>query len=313
MPGQENQALGGLPGMEGRQPTDGFPLGRAYKPDPRDRNFLLAEHLNEHDPTGPLLQLASDSLALSGVRAALSTPARRALERRAPDRHGATIGLRTRPWRLGPTLDQGSRPTCVPHAWLAFLLAAPLQSQLPGGDYPSDVRRWAEPAYRWMQTHDEWPGESYDGTSVRAGAEFLRAQGHILEYRWAWDVDTVKAWLRSKAGGPLVMGTDWFDGMFDDPAQRVGKASGYVNVQGNWVGGHAWLVHHYSSRLDAFRMRNSWGGSWGEGDDKGDAWMDAGDFQYLLEALNGEACAATQVRRIGEVLQSPIPQRAGAR
>jgi hypothetical protein len=64
--------------------------------------------------------------------------------------------------------------------------------------------RWL---YREAQKIDEWPGESYDGTSVRAGMEVLRTVGHrrflngvskpsdtvrgIAEYRWASTVDAV--------------------------------------------------------------------------------------------------------------------------
>lgn len=68
-------------------------------------------------------------------------------------------------------------------------------------------------AARWLyqeaQKIDEWPGESYDGTSVRAGFEMLRSRGHrtllnnvtgeekpaagISEYRWATSVEQVHA------------------------------------------------------------------------------------------------------------------------
>ena len=61
----------------------------------------------------------------------------------------------------------------------------------------------AEWLYRTAQTIDEWPGEDYEGTSVRAAAEVLRTQGHkpynkdpnsadgIQAYRWIKDVNDV--------------------------------------------------------------------------------------------------------------------------
>lgn len=64
--------------------------------------------------------------------------------------------------------------------------------------------RWL---YREAQKYDEWPGESYEGTSVRAGLDVVRDQGHrrvhgdhsqptsrddgIREFRWATDVTDV--------------------------------------------------------------------------------------------------------------------------
>lgn len=61
--------------------------------------------------------------------------------------------------------------------------------------------------YQEAQKIDEWAGEDYDGTSVRAGFEILRARGHrrlingvlkpelagdgISAYRWASSVDEV--------------------------------------------------------------------------------------------------------------------------
>jgi hypothetical protein len=61
--------------------------------------------------------------------------------------------------------------------------------------------------YHTAQKNDEWPGENYDGTSVRAGLEVLRTWGHcrvaygktyppdanagISVYRWATSVQDV--------------------------------------------------------------------------------------------------------------------------
>lgn len=66
--------------------------------------------------------------------------------------------------------------------------------------------RWL---YHEAQKHDEWPGEDYEGTSVRAGFERLRLVGHkmmswdepqqiegIVSYRWANTVDGVHSTIK---------------------------------------------------------------------------------------------------------------------
>ena len=79
-------------------------------------------------------------------------------------------------WRPGPVLDQGQFPHCVGYAWSGWLQASPTRTRT--GPLPTLI-------YTESQKVDEWPGESYDGTSVRAGAKFLSTQGRISEYVWA--------------------------------------------------------------------------------------------------------------------------------
>jgi hypothetical protein len=86
--------------------------------------------------------------------------------------------------------DQGSEGACVGFA------SSRMMSLLNRVRYES---RWL---YREAQKIDAWPGESYEGTSVRAGLEVLRSRGHcrvgirgrvfpedvqagIQVYRWA--------------------------------------------------------------------------------------------------------------------------------
>jgi hypothetical protein len=69
--------------------------------------------------------------------------------------------------------------------------------------------RWL---YKEAQEIDEWPGEDYEGTSVRAGLEVLRTRGHrrlingvlqverlgdgIAAYRWATSVDEIHSIIK---------------------------------------------------------------------------------------------------------------------
>ena len=174
-------------------------------------------------------------------------------------------------------LDQGASPTCVGHAWRGWLSAGTIRNL--GGPNPYAL-------YDAAQRVDEWPGEDYDGTSVRAGAKVLQSLGFITEYRWAWDASTVKLWLLM-GYGPVVFGTNWTRSMFTPDRQ------GYVRPTGAVVGGHAYLCVGYSSAADAFRFVNSWGRGWGQ---VGRFWMRGVDVTALLHA-DGEACTAVEIAR----------------
>jgi hypothetical protein len=137
--------------------------------------------------------------------------------------------------------------------------------------------------YHEAQKRDEWPGEDYDGSSVRAGAKYMKEQGRLAEYVWAASADEVARWLLTS--GPVVLGTDWYADMFT-------PTEGQVHIGGEVVGGHAYLAIGFNSKLQAFRCINSWGRGWGE---NGRFWLDTADLAYLL-ASNGEACAGVELR-----------------
>lgn len=182
-------------------------------------------------------------------------------------------------WTAGPITNQGRFPHCVGHAWRQMLEASPVrrgQRTLPS---PEDI-------YRRAQRVDEWPGEDYDGTSVRAGAKVLQEMGLIKEYRWASDIETARRYVLSR--GPLVVGTEWYEGM-SLPAFSKGDA--YLTPVGENMGGHAYVIIGYSHSRRAFRMINSWGTRWGE---NGRAWIDYDVMNELLFHMNGEACSAVE-------------------
>ena len=91
--------------------------------------------------------------------------------------------------------DQGVEGACVGYAWSRAMTLL-------------NRRRYdAEWLYRMAQKSDEWPGEAYAGTSVRAAADVLSTAGHrrlraarvdperpedgISVYRWATTVEQV--------------------------------------------------------------------------------------------------------------------------
>jgi hypothetical protein len=165
-------------------------------------------------------------------------------------------------------LDQGELPACVGFSWSHWLLNAPL-------------RQYLDPAfiYNVAKFYDEYKGENYDGTSVRAGAKVLALAGFIQEYRWAKTLDDVIQTLLEV--GPLVVGTTWYEGMSEPVAGRLA-------VTGQAEGGHAYLLTGVSLKTGLVRIKNSWSQDWGQG---GHGYLPLTDFQKLL-ADDGEACIA---------------------
>lgn len=184
-----------------------------------------------------------------------------------------------RHWRTSTVLDQGSTSQCVAYSWSAFLEASPLRTR---------QHLSMEDLYMAARRVDEWEGEDYDGTSVRAGAKILQTEGHLAQYLWATRVDEVANWILAAHGGPVVMGTDWYDGMFHPDSK------GLVRLTGSVVGGHAWLVYGFNADTGMFHAQNSWGMHWGK---KGRFRIRMEDLETLIQA-QGEACTATEMAKI---------------
>jgi hypothetical protein len=183
---------------------------------------------------------------------------------------------KSRHWWAGETLDQGPTSSCVGHAWRGFLSCAPLKTRT-GPD--------AFEIYDAAQKIDEWPGEDYDGTSVRAGAKVLAERGHLEQYLWAHDAQTAKEWILLR--GPIVFGTYWYRSM------NRPDVDGFVEVKGAPSGGHAYLGVGYSTKRAAFRILNSWGPDrYGQ---RGRAWIRESDMDRLIREW-GEACTAVERR-----------------
>ncbi len=173
------------------------------------------------------------------------------------------------PYAYRPKYDQGSEGACVGFAssWMVSIFNRRFYDA-----------RWL---YKSAQQIDEWEGDSYSGTSVRAGMDVLREVGHrrnvrgvsqppdmahgIVANRWATNVDEVRACVA--AGGPVVLGINWYTN-FDKPAPRRG-ADGFVPNRPEWYigvgdlgtvrGGHAICVYGASDRRQAVKLVNSWG------------------------------------------------------
>lgn len=189
-------------------------------------------------------------------------------------------------WDGGWWGNQGSTSQCVAYSWMHWLEDGPvIQDSIFGREKPL-----FQPIefYHTCQLVDQWPGENYNGTSVRAGAKVLCDLGVINEYRWAFNIDEIINTLLTF--GPMVVGTKWYKDMqFPD---KTGK----VSVKGRSVGGHAYLLNGVDVNKGYIRIKNSWGNQWG---DNGYGYITIDDFEKVFED-GGEACIATEIK-INEV------------
>lgn len=171
--------------------------------------------------------------------------------------------------------DQGSTPHCVGFAWAGWLDAPPVKHFL----IPEGI-------YSFAQTQDEWSGTEYEGTSVRGAAKALASLGVIKEYRWAVDPEAVALHVLDE--GPVVIGVNWYTGM--SYPEKVGRES-VMRVNGRRLGGHAVLIDGVNTLREVFRVKNSWGKSWGT---KGHAMLGIEDLRRLI-GEDGEACVGVDV------------------
>lgn len=192
--------------------------------------------------------------------------------------------ITARYWTPGHVLDQGPSPHCVGYSGYQFLATGPVRNRRMQ-DAP-----WL---YEEAQKVDEWPGEDYPGTSVRALFAVLKREGYVTGYEWAFKLEPAVAHVLTK--GPVVLGTNWYEGMDD------ADADGFLHPTGELYGGHAYLVIGANRKrrcpdksLGAFRIVNSWGADWGQ---RGRAWISFTDAARLIADEWGEACTATEIKR----------------
>lgn len=231
----------------------GHGLGCRFARDPRDRKFSLARRLEDLD--------------------------------------WRSVPERTRPWKLGPILDQGESAECTRYALAARRGARPILTPDPLADVTEDY-------YRWAIANDEFPDppggpDVNGGTSMRAMCQAGRQFGMLKAFYNAFRVLTVVRYVRRF--GPIPVGTEWTDAMFSP------DASGYVEPVGAVAGGHAYLCYWHDradparevSNDDTLLWQNSWGNGWALG---GLFRMRLGDFRELLEQRGGEAYEPVELR-----------------
>lgn len=181
-----------------------------------------------------------------------------------------TTQPRSYTWRCDTYLDQGVEGACVGFAFAHDTAATP-KPRTASNDFARRV-------YGLAKTLDPWDGEDYDGTSVLAGAKALKQLGLITQYRWAFT--TTETLAAASRKGPVILGVNWREGMWDT------DVDGYINPVGKVVGGHAILLTGVNVKSQYVTLHNSWGPGWGVG---GKARLSWAALDILLED-DGEAC-----------------------
>lgn len=200
-------------------------------------------------------------------------------------------------------LNQGNTGTCVGHAGEAFLFHPPVV-QIRAGQTPTqwDLYRRCVTLDPWSDNDDEAnlpdgdPGMD-TGTSTLALMKALQSYGLIGEYRWEWSVDGISKFMRmqgrnfaGRLGGPVLVGTYWYDSMFDPDAEHILRITPNAQI----VGGHEWLLKGVDTTRGMFRMRNSWG-RWGL---NGEALMPFELMDRLLRE-DGDAVSTNELKLAG--------------
>lgn len=172
--------------------------------------------------------------------------------------------------------NQGNTPMCVGYAWAHYIEDAPV---LHSGIHPvvSPIA-----IYNGAQKLDPWANIPHAGSTIRAGAQYLLNNKKIKSYLWAYDVTTLANTVLNV--GPVVVGTNWYYNMFFPDKNGLIKVGGYL------AGGHAYDINGVDTNAKLFRIKNSWGTTWGIG---GHAYISFTDMDKLI-AQNGEVCLAIE-------------------
>lgn len=173
-------------------------------------------------------------------------------------------------WRVGVSLDQGNDGACVGFGWAHELSARPSVRPM--------TNELARMLYKEAQALDVWPGESYEGTSVIAGAKAVQAHDWLQEYRWAFSEEDLALAVGYK--GPAILGVLWLSGMDNLVKDAAGRL--WASATGSIRGGHCFITHGYSVPLNAYKCWNSWGAP-------SEFYIKATDMAVLLSS-QGEAC-----------------------
>jgi hypothetical protein len=173
--------------------------------------------------------------------------------------------------------NQGNTPQCVGYAWAHWLEDGPVPQSGIGPIIPPKV------IYENAQRVDEWAGENYAGTSVRGGVKYLQSVGKVSSYYWGFNLTTL---INSVLNlGPVVVGTNWYNGMF------YPNRNGLIKISGRIAGGHAYVINGVNTVTRLFRIKNSWGQSWGQ---SGHAYISFTDMERLIRE-RGEICFAVEI------------------
>lgn len=177
--------------------------------------------------------------------------------------------VQSKRWRrFGICLDQGQLGSCVGNALAGLRNHEPNHEDKPVLHEPEAVG-----IYSLATELDPFDGTyppSDTGSDGNSGAAASRQLGYITGWTHAFGVEHV---LTALMAGPLTIGTDWHDDMFNPDSK------GLVHPTGSIVGGHQYVLDGWDAVHGIFRFNNSWSNSWG---DNGRFYMTYADLDTLL-------------------------------
>jgi hypothetical protein len=268
-------------------------LGRQPSP-PDDRDFPLGAFLENDDPLDAALAVLQASHAAKATKtwAAVATERIKAMSPSPPPTPDPTPNPTPNPTPDPPppapspsggavswtdvrgTLDQGQTPHCVGFGWAQWGNTDPVEDNFANAD--------GDAIYAECKIIDGEPGQQ-NGSNVRSGAKAMKNRSRLNTYAFASSIDEATKWVL--AHGPVVMGTDWTNDMFNPDGNHFVKPTGGV------AGGHCYLLVGYDPGAKVLEFQNSWGSSWGK---SGRFYMHQADAEKLFTS-QGEACAAVEL------------------
>lgn len=251
-------------------------LGRISAPKDK-RDYQLGDFLGAADDLDGVLAtlLKSGSVAVATKNLAKVAVAHiRKLEGKTPPPPPPPDPTKDVLWGDPDQLDQGQTPHCVGFGCSQFLNADPFNDHYKNAD--------GHLVYYEAKVIDGEP-RAEDGSSVHSGIKALKNRGRVGTYAWSTSTADIIAWVRAK--GPVVVGSDWYDDMFNP------DANGFVTPTGSLAGGHCFIVVGVDVNNN-LTFQNSWGAGWGV---KGRFKMAENDFNKLVVVDGFEACAVVEL------------------
>lgn len=174
-----------------------------------------------------------------------------------------------------PTLDQADTGHCTGFGSSQYRNTNPVNDDV-GNDE-------GHATYYRLKVIDGEP-KAEDGSSVHSVATDLVNRGRIKTYAWTTSAATMSQWVLLH--GSLIIGIDWYDGMFTP------SASGLIAPTGALAGGHCLVVAGYDPSSHMFALLNSWGSAWGNA---GYCYITDTNLQKLMSASGAECMAAIEL------------------
>lgn len=178
--------------------------------------------------------------------------------------------VRTKAWRrYGTVLDQGQVGSCTGNATAQALNHTPFH--VTGSRCLTEADALA--FYSEATILDGFPGvypPDDTGSSGLSVAKAAQEAGRISSYTHAFGLDHV---LGAAMVGPLIVGTNWHEDMFNP------DISGVIHPTGAIAGGHEYVLDGVNVTTKMLRFLNSWSALWGV---TGHFFMSFDDFGALL-------------------------------